>query len=160
MSFQFFTFGRVSSKFGRVVESHSADVISRWEISSAVERLPYKQDVAGSIPAFPTNLIEITDKFRDEIRQSEWQILVETEAPTEDGAKLKAPVGKVLGLTLNNAKYQNVPDKLKWAIPIHECVSRPEVKRQSKLREALVDQKLAREERAAKSKKFTSLPKP
>jgi hypothetical protein len=68
MSFSVFTFGRVSSKFGRVVKRRSSDVISRWEISSAVERLPYKQDVAGSIPAFPTNLIEIIDKFKIEIR--------------------------------------------------------------------------------------------
>jgi hypothetical protein len=70
-------------------------------------------------------------------------------------------MGKVLGLTRNNAKYQNVPDKLKWAIPIHECVSRPEVKLQAKLREVLVDQKLAREEQMVRAKKFKCLvPKP
>ncbi|OFZ10840.1 MAG: hypothetical protein A2Z20_03775 [Bdellovibrionales bacterium RBG_16_40_8] len=64
-------------------------------------------------------------------------------------------MGKVLGLTRNNQKYENVPDKLKWAIPIHECVSRPDVKRQSKMLEALVDQKLAEEERQKKAESIS-----
>lgn len=29
-------------------------------------------------------------------------------------------MGKVLGLTKNNDQYEDVPDDLKWAIPLHE----------------------------------------
>lgn len=36
-------------------------------------------------------------------------------------------LAKVLGLTKNNHKYKNVPEGLKWAIPVHEAATRPEV---------------------------------
>ncbi len=57
-------FGRKNLKFGRTVESRFAVVFGQGEISSAVERLPYKQDVAGSIPAFPTILLKSLDNFK------------------------------------------------------------------------------------------------
>ncbi len=54
-------------------------------------------------------------------------------------------MGKVLGLTKNNEKYADVPDRLKWAIPIHESVSRPEIKFGFKMLAAKVAQKIAQE---------------
>jgi len=55
-------------------------------------------------------------------------------------------MGKLIPLTKNHKTYENIPEGLRWAIPIHEAVSRPEVKRQAKFLEALVDQRLEREE--------------
>jgi hypothetical protein len=48
---------------------------------------------------------------------------------------------------------------LKWAVPIHEAISSPEAKRQAKLLEVLVDQKLAAEEMAERSKTISLVPK-
>jgi len=69
-------------------------------------------------------------------------------------------MSNVLGLTKNNHKYKNVPDKLKWAIPIQECVSRPEVVRQGKMLEALVDQKIAQEARMKTKEAMSLVSKP
>ncbi|MBF0314322.1 MAG: hypothetical protein HQK50_07130 [Oligoflexia bacterium] len=49
-------------------------------------------------------------------------------------AKEKKP--KILAFTKESQeKYSDVPDSLKWAIPIHECLNRPEVKLASKQQE-------------------------
>lgn len=77
-----------------------------------------------------------------------------------ENSKSETEIGKVLGFTKQNEKYQNVPDKLKWAIPIHEAVSRPEVKRQGKLLEVLVDQQLRQEEKQKRKQAISLVPKP
>lgn len=41
-------------------------------------------------------------------------------------------MAKILPLTKNHKNYDGVPDGLKWAIPIHECLEAPEVKQRSK----------------------------
>lgn len=41
-------------------------------------------------------------------------------------------MSKVIPLTKNHKNYDDVPDGLKWAIPIHECLESPEVKEASK----------------------------
>lgn len=37
-------------------------------------------------------------------------------------------MSKIIPLTKNHKNYDDVPDSLKWAIPIHECLEKPEVK--------------------------------
>ena len=74
-----------------------------------VERHPYKVDVVGSSPAFPTKFLKSLEKSESEI------------------GRKKVEGGYVLGLTRNNDQYADVPDKLKWAIPIYECINRPGV---------------------------------
>lgn len=41
-------------------------------------------------------------------------------------------MSKVLPLSKNHKDYKDVPDGLKWAIPIHECLEKPDVKARSK----------------------------
>lgn len=41
-------------------------------------------------------------------------------------------MAKVLPLSKNHKDYEDVPDGLKWAIPIHECLEKPEVKERSR----------------------------
>lgn len=41
-------------------------------------------------------------------------------------------MSKVLPLSKNHKDYEDVPDGLKWAIPIHECLEKPDVKARSK----------------------------
>jgi len=41
-------------------------------------------------------------------------------------------VSKVIPLTKNHKNYEDVPDGLKWAIPIHECLESAEVKEASR----------------------------
>jgi hypothetical protein len=43
---------------------------------------------------------------------------------------------KVLPLTKNHKNYEDVPDTLKWALPIHECLEKPEVQEASRRLEA------------------------
>jgi hypothetical protein len=40
-------------------------------------------------------------------------------------------MSKIIPLTKNHKNYDDVPDGLKWAIPIHECLEKPEVKEAS-----------------------------
>ncbi len=35
-------------------------------------------------------------------------------------------MSKVIPLTKNHKNYEDVPDTLKWALPIHECLEKPE----------------------------------
>lgn len=44
----------------------------------------------------------------------------------------KVEMNKVIPLTKNQKNYEDVPDGLKWAIPIHECLEKPEVKERSR----------------------------
>lgn len=54
-------------------------------------------------------------------------------------------MGKIFGLTKNNDQYQDVPDDLKWAIPLHEHLTSPESQRYFKARRVLSEQRVARE---------------
>lgn len=38
-------------------------------------------------------------------------------------------MSKVIPLTKNHKNYEDVPDTLKWALAIHECLEKPEVKK-------------------------------
>ena len=61
-------------------------------------------------------------------------------------------MSKVIPFSKNHKKYENVPDGLKWAVPIHECVTRSEVQHQSKMLEVLVNQKIDNEKKMKKIK--------
>lgn len=67
---------------------------------------------------------------------------------------------KVLGFTKNNDKYVNVPDSLKWAIPIHEAVTSPESLAKAKAVEDRVKRELAAEAKANLGASLSSMPKP
>ncbi len=41
-------------------------------------------------------------------------------------------MSKVIPLIKNHKNYEDVPDTLKWALPIHECLEKPEVKEASR----------------------------
>ena len=59
--------------------------------------------------------------------------------------KTDKPIGKVLGLTKNNGQYEDVPDDLKWAIPLHEHLTSPEMKRWFDMRKAESEKRVGRE---------------
>ncbi len=40
-------------------------------------------------------------------------------------------MSKVIPLTKNHKNYEDVPDSLKWALPIHECLEKPKVQEAS-----------------------------
>ena len=54
-------------------------------------------------------------------------------------------MSKVLPLSKNHKDYEDVPDGLKWAIPIHECLEKPEVKARSKRLEEQSKKRVDRE---------------
>lgn len=62
-------------------------------------------------------------------------------------------MNKVLPLTKNHKNYDDVPDSLKWAIPIHECLEKPEVKEASR---RLEEESKARVEQEIKENKRTT----
>ena len=69
-------------------------------------------------------------------------------------------MAKVLPFTRNSSKdYSNVPDGLKWAIPIYECLDRPEVKQASAQLAATVKQELEHEAKAKRKASFRRLSK-
>ncbi len=68
-------------------------------------------------------------------------------------------MSKLIPFSKNHQNYKNVPDALMWAVPIHEAISCPEVTRQAKFLEVMVDQKLAAEEMAERSKTISLVPK-
>jgi hypothetical protein len=45
-------------------------------------------------------------------------------------------MSKVIPLPKNHKNYDGVPDGLKWALPIHECLEKAEVKEASRQLEA------------------------
>lgn len=45
-------------------------------------------------------------------------------------------MSKVIPLTKNHKNYEDVPDTLKWALPIHECLEKSEVQDASRKLEA------------------------
>jgi hypothetical protein len=69
-------------------------------------------------------------------------------------------VGKILGLTKNNDKYKDVPDRLKWAIPAHESATRPEVVAEGRARVARVKQQVEAEMKAERRSKLSTVPRP
>lgn len=58
-------------------------------------------------------------------------------------------MAKVLPLTKNHKKYNEVPDNLKWTIPIHECLESPEVKQRSQKLEEEAKRKVEQEPNGA-----------
>ena len=66
----------------------------------------------------------------------------------------------MLGVTKRNDKYKNVPDKLKWAIPIYEAATSAESKKRIKQVHADVLRKLDFEKRQQVELTLISLPKP
>ena len=61
-------------------------------------------------------------------------------------------MSKVVPLSKNHKNYDDVPDSLKWAIPIHECLESPEVKERSR---RLEEESKARVEKEFRKKKIT-----
>lgn len=56
-------------------------------------------------------------------------------------------MSKVIPLSKNHKNYDDVPDSLKWAIPIHECLESPEVQEASRIVEAKAKSKVEIESR-------------
>ncbi len=52
---------------------------------------------------------------------------------------------KVVPLSKNHKDYEDVPDGLKWAVPIHECLQRPEVVEEGKNLQERAKKKVERE---------------
>lgn len=63
-------------------------------------------------------------------------------------------MSKIIPLTKNHKNYDDVPDSLKWAIPIHECLESPEVKEASR---KAVEQSKLRVEKELRKKKIKVL---
>jgi hypothetical protein len=95
-----------------------------------VERHPYKVDVAGSTPVAPTKLLKSLKNLKSKKSKM---------------VKTVGNIGKVLGLTKNNDQYEDVPDELKWAIPLHEYLTSPQVQEYFKVRKVLSEQRVERE---------------
>lgn len=57
-------------------------------------------------------------------------------------------MSKVIPFTKNNKNYDDVPDSLKWAIPIHECLEKPEVKEASRRAEVESKKRVEKEIKA------------
>ncbi len=68
-------------------------------------------------------------------------------------------MSRVIPLSKNYKDYEDVPDGLKWAIPIHECLERLEVKEASKgvadAAEAWVEREFAETAKAVRRKKIS-----
>lgn len=60
-------------------------------------------------------------------------------------------MSNVIPLSKNPKNYEDVPDGLKWAIPIHECLESPEVKERSR---KLEEESKARVEKEIRKKKI------
>lgn len=60
-------------------------------------------------------------------------------------------MSKVLPLTKNHKDYEDVPDGLKWAIPVHECLEKPEVKERSRRLEKESKERIEKEFRKVKA---------
>lgn len=54
-------------------------------------------------------------------------------------------MGKVLGLTKSNDLYEDMPDDLKWAIPLHEHLNSPEMQRWFAERKVQAEQRFEKE---------------
>lgn len=64
-----------------------------------------------------------------------------------DKKKNENKKAEVFGLTRNNKKYKNVPDDLKWAIPLVEYQDTPEFKKEAAERKKRVMAELLEERR-------------
>lgn len=67
-------------------------------------------------------------------------------------------MSNVFGLTKRNDYYADVPNDLKWAIPLHEHLTSAEAQRDWKIRKALAEQRVNREQ-ASRQKGFQKRPK-
>ncbi len=63
-------------------------------------------------------------------------------------------MNKVIPLTKNHKDYEDVPDGLKWAIPIHECLEKPEIQESSR---RLEEESKARAAKEIRKKEFSLL---
>lgn len=63
-------------------------------------------------------------------------------------------MSKIIPLSKNHKQYEDIPDGLKWAIPIHECLESPEVKERSR---RLAEEAKARVEKEIRKKKITAV---
>lgn len=63
-------------------------------------------------------------------------------------------MSKIVPLTKDHKNYDDVPDSLKWAIPIHECLEKSEVKEASR---KLEDESKKRIEKEIRKKKIKAL---
>lgn len=68
-------------------------------------------------------------------------------------------MGKVLGLSVNNDKYKDVPDSLKWAIPLHEHLSSPQACAEAKRLEREAEARTRALEKADMRSRLKSVPK-
>ena len=59
--------------------------------------------------------------------------------------KTVGSMGKILGLTKNNDQYEDVPDDLKWAIPLHQHLTSPEMQGWFAERKVQAEQKFEKE---------------
>lgn len=66
---------------------------------------------------------------------------------------MKEKKAEVLGLTRNNDRYRNVPDDLKWAIPLIEIQRTPEFLEQQRIQMILSTERV-KKEMAAKRQPF------
>lgn len=70
---------------------------------------------------------------------------------------MKKKNGEVLGLTRNNHKYKNVPDDLKWAIPLIEIQMDPAFIAAEKKEMQRIIEKLKKEKAAEQRQPFKLL---
>ncbi len=68
-------------------------------------------------------------------------------------------MAKILGLSKNNDKYANVPDALKWAIPLHEWVTRPEALAEAQAMTESSKKRVEAELKAKRKVQMASIPK-
>ncbi len=61
-------------------------------------------------------------------------------------------MSKIIPLSKNHKKYNDVPDGLQWAIPIHECLEKPEVKERSRRLQELAQREVEKELKRRKVK--------
>ena len=65
-------------------------------------------------------------------------------------------MSKVIPLSKNHKNYDDVPNGLKWAIPIHECLESADVKEASRKVEAKAKSKVELESRKKNIKLYSS----
>lgn len=68
-------------------------------------------------------------------------------------------MGKVLGLSTNNTKYTDVPDSLKWAIPLHEWISSPQMSADARRLDREADARIREAEKAEMRVLLKAVPK-
>ena len=70
---------------------------------------------------------------------------------------MKQKNGEVFGFTMNNHKYRNVPDDLKWAIPLVEIQMDPAFIAIEKDQRKQIDERIKKEKAAKQRQPFRVL---